>query len=131
IVLKISSNDSESIPTYLGSRQPAYSTSLGKVLLSFNHKYLQETISAGLIKQGKNTITKINVLKQELDITRKKGYSISDNENNTSTYAIAAPILSYSGETIASVNLVGSISYMKKINIKQITSSVVNTGRLV
>ena len=44
---------------------------------------------------------------------REKGYAISINENDTSTYAIAAPIQSYSGETIAAVNLVGPISYMQ------------------
>ncbi len=49
------------------------------------------------------------MLKKELQTVREQGYSISDNENDTSTYAIAAPILSYSGETIASVNLVGPI----------------------
>jgi len=118
-VLRISSKEADFVPTFLGDRKPAHSTSTGKVLLAFNRNYLQETISRGLSKQGPNTITEVNELKRELDIVRERGYSVSNNENDTSTYAIAAPIQSYSGETIAAVNLVGPITYMKSINTKQ------------
>src|SRR5690625_1172679 len=122
-VLRISSKEADPVPTFLGDRKTAYSTSTGKVLLAFNRSYLQETISRGLSKQGPNTITEINALKRELEDVKNKGYSISNNENDTSTYAIAAPIQSYSGETIASVNLVGPISYMKSVNTNKIIIS--------
>lgn len=130
-VLRISSKEADPVPTFLGDRKTAYSTSAGKVLLAFNRSYLQETISGGLSKQAPNTITEVNELKRELEFVKNNGYSISNNENDDYTYAIAAPILSYSGETIASVNFVGSISYMKSIDLKQIITSVVNTGKKV
>jgi len=130
-VLRISSKEADPVPTFLGHRKSAYSTSAGKVLLAFNRSYLQETISRGLSKQGPNTITEINELKRELEEVKRKGYSISNNENDDYTYAIAAPILSYSGETIASVNFVGAINYMKSIDLKQIIVSIVNTGKKV
>lgn len=130
-VLRISSKEADDVSTFLGSRKPAHSTSIGKVLLAFNRTFLQETISNGLSKQGANTITEINELKRELQIVKAKGYSISNNENDTSTYAIAAPIQTYSGETIAAVNLVGPISYMESIDTKQIIQSVVNAGKAV
>lgn len=130
-VLRISSKEADFVPTFLGDRKPAHSTSTGKVLLAFNRVYLQETISRGLSKQGPNTITEVNALKRELQTVRKNGYSISNNENDTSTYAIAAPIQSYSGETIAAVNLVGPISYMQSVNTKQLISNIVNTGKAV
>ncbi|MEI3606006.1 IclR family transcriptional regulator [Pseudogracilibacillus sp. SE30717A] len=130
-VLRISSKEADFVPTFLGDRKPAHSTSTGKVLLAFNRTYLQETISRGLSKQGPNTITEVNALKRELEIVQEKGYSISNNENDTSTYAIAAPIQSYSGETIAAVNLVGPISYMQSENTKQMILNIVNTGKAV
>lgn len=131
MVLKISSKDADFVPTFLGDRKPAHSTSLGKVLLAFNRAYLQETISRGLSKQGLNTITEVNSLKQELETVKERGYAISINENDTSTHAIAAPIQSYSGETIAAVNLVGPVSYMQSENTKQMIMNIVNTGRAV
>lgn len=130
-VLKVSSQKASPIHTYIGSRKPAYATSTGKVLLSYNSSYLQETIDRGLSRQAPNTITDIRKLKMDLDRVRKIGYSISNNENSTGTYAIAAPILSYSGKTIAAVNLVGPASYMQGSNQKMIIQSVINTAQSI
>ncbi|MCD2136411.1 IclR family transcriptional regulator [Salinicoccus halitifaciens] len=130
-VLRISSENAYPVSTSLGGRKPAHSTSLGKVLLAFNRAYLQETIARGLSKQGRNTITEVNMLKRELNTVKKNSYSVSIDENDTSTYAIAAPIQSYSGETIASVNLVGSIEYMKNQNKEEMVRTIINTGKSV
>ncbi|WP_042348011.1 IclR family transcriptional regulator [Bacillus massiliigorillae] len=130
-VLRISSQDFDSLPTYLGSRKPAYCTSAGKALLVYNDNYLQKTIEKGFSRQGPNTITDVATLKRELATVRGQGYSISNNENDTSTYAIAAPILSYSGQTIASVNLVGPISYMKGLHRGHIIRSVMKTAKAI
>ncbi|MFS0646437.1 IclR family transcriptional regulator [Siminovitchia sp. 179-K 8D1 HS] len=130
-VLRISSEDEDSVPTYLGARKPAYCTSAGKALLAYNASYLQETIDKGLSQQGPNTITDVGILKKELASIRKQGYSVSDNENDTCTYAIAAPIMSYSGETIASVNLVGPTSYMRGLHRTHIIQCVVNTAKAI
>ena len=130
-VLKVSSQEASPIHTYIGSRKPAYATSTGKVLLSYNSAYLQETISRGLSMQAPNTITDINKLKKDLEMVRKVGYSVSNNENSTGTYGIAAPILSYSGKTIAAVNLVGPVSYMQGSNRSMIIQSVINTAQSI
>ncbi|KAA0966288.1 IclR family transcriptional regulator [Sporosarcina sp. ANT_H38] len=130
-VLKVSSQEASPIHTYIGSRKPAYSTSTGKVLLSYNSTYLKETLSRGLLRQAPNTITDIDKLKKELEIVREIGYSISNNENSTGTYGIAAPILSYSGKTIAAVNLVGPASYMQGSNRNMIIQSVINTAHSI
>ncbi|MFD1708761.1 IclR family transcriptional regulator [Siminovitchia sediminis] len=130
-VLRITSDDIDSVPTYLGSRKPAYATSAGKALLAYNKAYLEETIDKGLKPQGPNTITDIRILEQDLEAVRQQGYSVSINENDTHTYAIAAPIMSYSGETIASVNLVGPTSYMKSLHKNHIIQSVVNTAKAI
>lgn len=128
-VLRITSREAIYVHTYLGSRKPAYCTSAGKVLLAYNDVYFQETIKRGLSKQGPNTITDINKLKEELRTIRKKGYSISDNENDTHTYAIAAPIKSYSGEVIASTNFVSSPSYMRMIQQQKVITSLLQTAK--
>ncbi|WP_339164218.1 IclR family transcriptional regulator [Siminovitchia sp. FSL H7-0308] len=130
-VLRISSMEANDVPTYLGGRKPAYCTSAGKALIAYNDVYLKETIAKGLSRQGPNTITNIETLKQELKAVREQGYSISNNENDTRTYAIAAPIQSYSGETIASVNLVGPISYMKGLHKGHIIQCVINTAKSI
>ncbi|MFC5589732.1 IclR family transcriptional regulator [Sporosarcina soli] len=130
-VLRVSSRDATPIQTYLGSRKPAYATSSGKVLLANNTIYLKETINRGLSNDGPNTITNIERLKKELAEIRKKGYSISDSENSDGMYGIAAPILSYSGEIIAAVNLVGPSSYMQGNHRDSMIQSVMNTAQSI
>ena len=83
------------------------------------------------MQEAPNTITDIGKLKKEIQSVRDIGYSISNNENNTGTYAIAAPILSYSGKTIAAVNLVGTTSYMQGSNRRNIIQSVLNTAQSI
>ncbi|MCM3452415.1 IclR family transcriptional regulator [Heyndrickxia oleronia] len=130
-VLRVSSQDSTPIHTYVGSRKPAYATSSGKVLLAYNSTYLQETIDRGLSYEAPNTITDINRLKEELKMIRKNGYSISNHENSDGMYGIAAPVLSYSKEIIAAVNLVGPAAYMQGDKRNTIIKSVMNTAQLI
>jgi len=128
-VLRVSSQETMPIHTYVGSRKPAYATSSGKVLLAYNLNYLQETINRGLSNEGPNTITDIDQLKEELRLTCRNGYSVSNNENSDGMYGIAAPILSYSQKIIAAVNLVGPPSYMKGDQL--IIKSVKNTAQSI
>lgn len=128
-VLRVSSNEPMPIHTYIGSRKPAYATSAGKILLAYNQHYLQETIDRGLSNEGPNTITDINQLKKELGAIRQNGYSISNNENSDGMYGVAAPILSYSQQIIAAVNLVGPPSYMEGNQL--LIQSVKNTAQSI
>ncbi len=53
------------------------------------------------------------------------------NENEHGLYGIAAPIRSYTGRTIAALNIVGPISYMQGSNREIIIQSVMNTANLI
>ncbi|VEF46796.1 IclR family transcriptional regulator [Bacillus freudenreichii] len=128
-VLRVSSQEQMPIHTYVGSRKPAYATSSGKVLLAYNQNYLQETIDRGLSYEGPNTITDIKQLKDELKTIIQNGYSISNNENSNGMYGVAAPILSYSQQVIAAVNLVGPPSYMEGNQL--IIQNVKNTAQSI
>ncbi|MDM5154614.1 IclR family transcriptional regulator [Bacillus sp. DX1.1] len=130
-ILKVSSKDSIQISTHVGSRTPAYCTSTGKVLLSFNPSFLEHTAGNGLIPRAPNTITCMKQFQEELQMIRNRGYSISDNENEHGLYGIAAPIRSYTGRTIAALNIVGPISYMQGRDRQVIIQSVMNTAQTI
>lgn len=130
-ILKVSSKESVQISTHVGSREPAYCTSTGKVLLSFHSSPLEYTSEKGLLPKAPNTITCVKQFQTELQKIRKQGYSISDNENEHGLYGIAAPIRSYTGRTIAALNIVGPISYMQGSNREIIIQSVMNTANLI
>ncbi|WP_408011112.1 IclR family transcriptional regulator [Pseudalkalibacillus sp. A8] len=127
-VLKVGSRHAIQIPTYIGARKPTYCFSTGKTLLSFNPSLVQTTIARGLLQRGPNTITTIDRLKAELYEVRENGYAISNNENEFGVYGIAAPIRSYTGQTVAALNMVGPISYMQGRNRRVMIQSVINTA---
>ncbi|WP_078379890.1 IclR family transcriptional regulator [Sutcliffiella halmapala] len=130
-VLKVSAKNSVSVPTFVGARKPAYCTSTGKILLSFNPTFIQPTISKGLLQRAPNTITCVKKLKKELDEIREQGYAISNNENELGLYGIAAPIHSYTGQTVAALNMVGPISYMQGSQKQSIIQSVLKTSQQI
>ncbi|WP_026690950.1 IclR family transcriptional regulator [Alteribacter aurantiacus] len=130
-VLKVAAKDSVQVPTFVGAKKPAYCTSTGKILLSYNPSYIQPTISKGLTQRAANTITCVKEFKEELKEIRKQGYSISNNENELGLYGIAAPIQSYTGQTVAALNMVGPISYMEGRHRNDIIQSVKGTAQSI
>ncbi|EEL50930.1 MULTISPECIES: IclR family transcriptional regulator [Bacillus cereus group] len=130
-ILKVSSKDSVQISTHVGSRKPAYCTSTGKVLLSFNPSSLEYTSEHALLPRAPNTITCMKKFQEELQTIRKQGYSVSDNENEHGLYGIAAPIRSYTGRTIAALNIVGPKTYMQGSNRQVMIRSVMHTANLI
>jgi IclR family transcriptional regulator, pca regulon regulatory protein len=92
---------------HVGSRLPAYCTSLGKVLLAFLPPEEQAAALAGteLIRRGPNTLTSRTGLTAELKRVRDNGFAISNEELAYGLRSIAAPVLSHDGEAVAAINL--------------------------
>lgn len=103
----------------LGSRISMYSTSLGKAILAtYNdaqlNKYFNEVT---LVPKTTNTITNKELLLENLNSIRQRGYSISNEENEEGLFCVAVPIYNRVNQVIAAV----SISTLKiKINDERI-----------
>src|SRR5262245_15501087 len=92
---------------HVGSRLPAYCTSLGKVLLAYLPPDEQAaTIAAtDLTRRGPNTLTSKTALLAELRRVRLHGFAISNEELSYGLRSIAAPVLSHDGVAAAAINL--------------------------
>jgi len=90
-----------------GSYLPAYCTSLGKVLLAhLPSDWQAELISEmQLLKLGPKTISSVPELRAELDDVRAHALGSDDEELETGTCAIAAPVRDQSGEVVAAVSV--------------------------
>jgi IclR family pca regulon transcriptional regulator len=92
---------------HVGSRLPAYCTSLGKVLLA----YLPEEERAAALaridfaRRGPNTLVSADALAGELLQVRRNGFAINNEELAYGLRSIAAPILAHDGRAAAAVNL--------------------------
>jgi IclR family pca regulon transcriptional regulator len=91
----------------VGSRLPAYCTSMGKVLLAYLPQVEQREFLATmtLAKRGPNTITTKRALLVELAHVREEGIAVNDEELMAGLISIAVPVRSESRQVVAAVNM--------------------------
>ncbi|MCF6471705.1 IclR family transcriptional regulator [Nonomuraea sp. MG754425] len=91
----------------IGTRFPAYCTSMGRVLLAgLPQEELEAYLSrAGLRRLTSRTIVLPAALRAELDEVRARGWAMVDQELEEGLRSIAAPIRDRLGRTVAAVNV--------------------------
>ena len=93
----------------IGLRNPPHSCAVGKVLLAdlseeTLHHFLKRKT---LFKRTENTITDPVRFREHLDLVKKQGYAIDDEENEKGIRCVAAPIRNETGRTVAAVSISG------------------------
>ncbi len=92
---------------HVGSRLPAYCTSMGKVLLAYlpaaEQKALIERID--FVDRGPNTIMTSGALAAELERVRARGVAVNNEELAYGLRSIAVPVWGQTGEVVAAINL--------------------------
>lgn len=107
----------------VGSRLPVYCTSMGKVLLAYQPPTEIQRIAEGLDLKpmGPNTVDTATALLQDLELVRRRGFSVNDEELAAGVRSVAGPIRSPSGEVIAAVNMaVPSV----RVSLEELTTVV-------
>jgi IclR family pca regulon transcriptional regulator len=106
-VARILSDHLITLRLYVGSRLPAYATSMGRAILAFLPEKEADAIldKSDLRPVTAHTMTDRRRIKAELQRIRARGYSINDQEMAVGLRGVAAPILSGSGRPVAAINL--------------------------
>ncbi|MFA5902737.1 MAG: IclR family transcriptional regulator [Desulfobacula sp.] len=118
----------------VGSRLPAHTVTIGKVLLS---EYPPEKLAGFLEKAklkefGPKTITTHEGLLAELSLAREQGFAICDEELAPGLMAAGALIRDHHGKAIAGINVSGSVSTISIERLKnEIAPAVVETARQI
>ncbi len=96
-----------SIDLRVGSRLPAYCTSMGRVLLAnLPPEELESYLSrAELTRRTSRTIVSREKLRQVLRLIRRNGYSIVDQELEHGLRSMAVPIHNSGGKVTAALNV--------------------------
>jgi len=100
----------------VGSRNPAHSSAVGKVLLSyFPAEVLEDFIQKKrLPRRTANTITDPEAFRKHLKIVRNQGYAMDDEENEQGIRCVGAPIFDGKGRPVAAISVSGSVFQMTK-----------------
>ncbi|MFI0418697.1 IclR family transcriptional regulator C-terminal domain-containing protein [Spongiactinospora sp. 9N601] len=91
----------------VGSRLPAYATSMGRVLLAHkDDEWLDAYFGAAVLTPlTRRTETDPARLRAEFAAIRKRGWAVADEELEAGLRSIAAPIEDAAGEVVAAVNV--------------------------
>ena len=115
------------VVTDIGSRLPAYCTSLGKAMLAFLPDDEVDRLydaPGQLAARTKATITTLARLKSELAAVRRRGYAVDHEEFTEGIVCIGSPILGADGRPEAAISLAGLSAGMS-------TATVESLGRTV
>ena len=111
----------------LGSRNPAHSSAVGKVLLSCFSEEVQEDFlqKKGLPRRTANTITDQATFRKHLKIVRRQGYAMDDEENEKGIRCVGAPIFDGTGRPVAAISISGSVFQVTKKAVHEVIKAEV------
>jgi IclR family transcriptional regulator, pca regulon regulatory protein len=91
----------------VGTRFPAYATSMGRVLLAgLTDRDLKAYLKrVALVPLTTRTVSSRTALKHEIDRVRGDGYCIVDQELEEGLRSLAAPVCDQSGAVVAAINI--------------------------
>lgn len=122
IISKIEPSNTLMANFQVGGRESIYATSMGKLLISdFSKEEVIEIIGEEkFIKYTPNTITSIDELMGELEIIKKQGYSIDNEEFCLGLFCMAMPVKNYKNEMVAAVSVSGPSSRLNSSRIIEV-----------
>lgn len=109
-----------SVDLHIGSRLPAYCTSMGRILLAYLpaeqlENYLAKVV---LTPYTTRTVNSIEKLRLHLRNIRRNGYAICDQEYEVGLRSLAVPVYSPAGRAVATINLSGNAQRMSVLDMQ-------------
>ncbi|TAM87912.1 HTH domain-containing protein [bacterium] len=106
-VARVASRSLLSVNLHVGSRLPAYCTSMGKVLLAWLPPQEMQAVLAGMRIEARTpkTVRTLRELLRLLGATRRSGYAVNDQELEIGVRSAAAPIYDGKHHVIAALNV--------------------------
>jgi IclR family pca regulon transcriptional regulator len=112
-----------SVGLHIGSRLPAFCTSMGRVLLASlgEEKVIDVLKRSPLEPLTRKTRVDVDELLKEISKVRKKGFALVDQELEMGLRSISVPVYNVSGKVVAAIN-VGV--HASRITSRQLTKKV-------
>src|SRR6202044_1555431 len=98
------------VDLHIGSRLPAYCTTMGRGLLPYlpTEQLEQYLARVTLTPHTTRTVTSVEKLRLALRNVRRNGYAVVDQELEVGLRSLAVPVYSPSGRGVATINLSGN-----------------------
>ena len=105
-------------------------SSTGKTFLAFLHQQRLTELYTGarLPKRTAHTLTTLNEIRRECDLTRKRGYSLDDEEFNLGVRCLAAPVHGSDGTVVAAIGITAATVRFTKERIPEMAAAVISAA---
>jgi len=137
-VLRVPTHKIMSISLGVGSRLPAYCTSMGRMLLSaLPEPELMKCLQASTpMARTKYTVTDVKELAAKVAQARKQGWCLVNQELEEGLVSMAAPITNRAGQTVAALNISGqanrtSAKAMQESMLPQLLAAAQTISRML
>ena len=123
---KVEANNTISMASRIGKRNPMYCTATGKAILAYlpEEEIHEVWNKSKIVKLTKNTNTDFILFKKELQEVKKNGYAIDDEENEIGVKCVGAPIFNIKGEVVAAISVTGPVTRITDDKIDFISNEV-------
>lgn len=130
---KVEANNTISMASRIGKRNPMYCTATGKAILAFlpEEEVLKVWNSSKIVKMTGNTITDFILFKKELHNIRQNGYAVDNEENELGVRCVAAPIFDFKGDVAAAISVSGPVNRITDDKIDFISNEVIKYANLI
>ncbi|MDI1320627.1 MAG: IclR family transcriptional regulator [bacterium] len=101
-------------------------SSTGKTFLSFLHqnRLTEFYTGARLTRRTPHTLTTLTELKREVELTRKRGYSLDDEEFNAGVRCLAVPVYGADGQVAAAIGITAATVRFTRERIPEMAKAV-------
>jgi IclR family acetate operon transcriptional repressor len=106
-------------------------SSTGKTFLAFLHRNDVAELykPTGATARTPRTQTTLAAIRREADVTRKRGYSLDDEEFNPGVRCLAAPVSSSDGTVVAAIGITASTVRFTRERIPEMAGMVMDAAR--
>ena len=101
-------------------------SSTGKTFLSFLHyaRLAEFYTGARLTRRTAHTLTTLAEIRREVELTRKRGYSLDDEEFNAGVRCLAVPVHGADGTVVAAIGITAATVRFTKDRIPEMAAAV-------
>ena len=117
----------------IGMRGPIHSSSLGKAIIAHRPADERDQVLQALKfhRFTANTITNVRAFKKELETTRRRGYSMDNEETYVGARAVGAPILNDKQEAVAAISVAGPNTRLNPNTMAALRNKVKEAAQMI
>lgn len=119
--------------TEIGRRVPAHAVGAGKAMLAFQGPQLLTGLDAlePFDRLTSRTLTTAQALRAELEVARRTGYAVDNEEYEEGVMCVAAPIAGRTGAADAAISISGPASRLHRVDLRELGELAAHHAREV